>query len=341
MQYKFITVQIVSYLQDSHDRLAVLIDGLLYNMDELHPDLPGSMGMFLNYWDDALPIATHARNSVMAGSFLRNRGIPLENVQLLAPLPFPTSYRSAYAFRQHAAAVSQNNGRPLSQEFEQFPVFCFGNHHSVRGPGEITAMPDHLAELDFELQAAIVICRHGRNIPAENADDYIAGLMIMNGISARQLQKDEMLLNLGAAKSRDFITSIGPVLVTLDELEQFEIPAKLNHTGRSWNLRMQCTVNGQLAGEANLGDMDWTFAEIIERASYGTDLHPGDLIGSGASGNGCFLELNLTGKLNNPEYSNQWLKNGDTVEMEIERLGKLSNRVVADESSWSILANKK
>ncbi|HEX5026190.1 MAG TPA: fumarylacetoacetate hydrolase family protein [Agriterribacter sp.] len=334
-------MQIVSYLQDSHDQLAVMIDGYLYNTDELHPDLPGSMGMFLNYWDDAVPIAMQAESSVRAGSFLQNRGIPLDSVQLLAPVPFPTSYRSACAFRQHAVAVSKNNGRTLTEEFEQFPVFGFANHHSVQGPGEITGMPDHLAALDFELQAAIVICRHGRNIPAENADSYIAGLMIMNGISGRQLQKDEMCLNLGEAKGRDFFTSIGPLLVTLDELEQFEIPAKQNHTGKSWNLRMQCKINGQLVSEANLGDMDWTFAEIIERASYGTDLHPGDLIGSGASGNGCFLELNLTGKLNNPGYSDQWLKVGDTIEMEIERLGKLTNLVAAEESKWSILDKKK
>jgi fumarylacetoacetate (FAA) hydrolase len=202
-------------------------------------------------------------------------------------------------------------------------------------------MPDHLEKLDFELEAAIVIGQHGRNIKAEDADNHIAGLMIMNDLSARRLQMEEMLLNLGPAKGKDFSTVIGPWLVTLDELAEFEIPARENHIGKNWNLRMQCRVNGKTVSEGNLGDMDWTFAEIIERASYGVDLYPGDVIGSGTVGTGCFLELNGTGKLNDPGYTEQWLQPGDTVEMEIEKLGLLSNTIVAEESDWSILKRKK
>ena len=202
-------------------------------------------------------------------------------------------------------------------------------------------MPDHFEKLDFELEAAIVICKHGRNIKAAEADEYIGGLMIMNDISARRLQMEEMLLNLGPAKGKDFATAIGPWLVTLDELQSFEIPAKENHTGKNWNLRMQCFVNGKQVSDGNLGDMDWTFAEIIERASYGVDLYPGDVIGSGTVGTGCFLELNGTGKLNDPNYTEQWLQAGDVVEMEIDGLGKLSNTIVAEETDWSILKLKK
>ena len=104
---------------------------------------------------------------------------------------------------------------------------------------------------------------------------------------------------------------------------------------------MKCSVNGVQVSKGNLGDMDWTFAEIIERASYGVDLYPGDVIGSGTVGTGCFLELNGTGKLNDPNYTEQWLQAGDTVEMEIDLLGKLSNTIVAEETSWSILNQKK
>ena len=202
-------------------------------------------------------------------------------------------------------------------------------------------MPDHFEKLDFELEVAIVICKHGRNIKAEDADEYIGGLMIMNDMSARTLQLEEMLLNLGPAKGKDFATVIGPWLVTLDELENFEIPPKENHVGKSWNIKMKCNVNGVQVSEGNLGDMDWTFAEIIERASYGVDLYPGDVIGSGTVGTGCFLELNGTGKLNNPEYVEQWLQPDDVVEMEIDGLGKLSNTIVAEETDHSILALKK
>src|SRR5690606_33277368 len=156
---------------------------------------------------------------------------------------------------------------------------------------------------------------------------YIGGLMIMNDISARTLQMEEMLLNLGPAKGKDFSTCIGPMLVTLDELEQYEIPPKENHVGKSWNLSMKCWVNGTQVSEGNIGDMDWTFAEIIERASYGVQLLPGDIIGSGTVGTGCFLELNGTGKLNDPNYQEQWLQEGDIVEMEIEGLGRLKNTI--------------
>jgi fumarylacetoacetate (FAA) hydrolase len=202
-------------------------------------------------------------------------------------------------------------------------------------------MPDHLEKLDFELECAIVISKNGRNIPAEAADDYIAGLMIMNDFSARRLQMEEMLLNLGPAKGKDFATVTGPWLVTLDELEQYEIPAKEGHVGKSWNIPMKCTVNGEQVSEGNLGDMDWTFAEIIERCAYGVDIFAGDVIGSGTVGTGCFLELNGTGKLNNPNFTEQWLQAGDEITLEMEGLGKLTNSIVKEDSNFSLLKIKK
>jgi fumarylacetoacetate (FAA) hydrolase len=226
-------------------------------------------------------------------------------------------------------------------EFDQYPIFYFTNHHSIQGPGEIMCMPDHFEKLDFELEAAIVIGKGGRNITAEEADDHIAGLMIMNDMSARRLQMEEMLLNLGPAKGKDFCTVIGPWLVTLDELAPFEVPCKPNHVGKNWNLSMKCWVNGVQVSEGNVADMDWTFAEIVERCAYGVNLYPGDVIGSGTVGTGCFLELNGTGKLNDSNYQEQWLQDGDVVEMEIEGLGRLSNTIVREESDFSILAKKK
>jgi len=226
-------------------------------------------------------------------------------------------------------------------EFDQYPIFYFTNHHTIQGPGIINCMPDHFEKLDFELEASIVICKHGRNIKAAEADEYIGGLMIMNDMSARRLQMEEMLLNLGPAKGKDFSTVIGPWLVTLDELKEFEVPCKENHTGKSWNLEMKCWVNGKQVSAGNLSDMDWTFAEIIERASYGVDLFAGDVIGSGTVGTGCFLELNGTGKLNDPNFQEQWLQAGDVVTMEIDKLGTLSNTIEAEETDWSLLKLKK
>jgi fumarylacetoacetate (FAA) hydrolase len=239
------------------------------------------------------------------------------------------------------AAARRNRKAEMIPEFDQYPVFYFTNHQSITGCGEIVCMPDHFERLDFELEAAIVICRHGRNIKAGDADQYIGGLMIMNDLSARRVQMEEMMLNLGPAKGKDFATAVGPWLVTLDELQHLEIPAKKGHTGKNWNLKMTCKVNGVQVSEGNLADMDWTFAEIIERVSYGANIYPGDVIGSGTVGTGCFLELNGTGKLNDPSYQEQWLQNGDVVTMEIDKLGILTNTIVGEKSEWSILKTKK
>jgi fumarylacetoacetate (FAA) hydrolase len=334
-------MKLVSYLKEERDQLGVLINGLVYDMEVLHPDLPGSMSMFLNYWEDAFPVAQAGELLLREGTRTSNKGVPLDSLELLAPVPFPTSCRDAYAFRQHVAAARRNRKVDMIPEFDQYPIFYFTNHHGIQGPGEVSCMPDHFEKLDFELEVAIVISKHGRNIRAEEADEYIGGLMIMNDLSARKLQMEEMLLNLGPAKGKDFATTIGPWLVTLDELETFEIPPKENHTGKSWHLSMSCKVNEKQVSLGNLGDMDWTFAEIIERASYGVDLYPGDVIGSGTVGTGCFLELNGTAKLEDPSAAEQWLQPGDTVAMEVEMLGVLENTITAEESEWSILGRKK
>lgn len=334
-------MKLVSYLKNEHDQLAFLVNNLLYDCDLMHPELPSSMNLFLQFWDDCFPIAQKVNAAIKQGQINSANAINLDTVQVISPIPFPTSCRDGYAFRQHVEAARRNRGVGMIPEFDQYPIFYFTNHHSIQGAGDIVCMPDHFEKLDFELEAAIVICKNGRNIKAEMADEYIGGLMIMNDMSARRLQMEEMLLNLGPAKGKDFSTVLGPCLVTLDELESFEVAAKENHVGKNWNLEMKCWVNGIQVSAGNLGHMDWTFAEIIERCSYGVNLYAGDVIGSGTVGTGCFLELNGTGKLNNPDYQEQWLQAGDVVEMEITGLGKLTNTIVKDSSDFSILAKKK
>lgn len=334
-------MKLVSYLKDEHEQLALLADELLYDVELIHPDIPNTMNMFLNYWDELFPLVQAGDLAIQEGHLNSKKAVAIGNVQVLAPVPFPASCRDGYAFRQHVEAARRNRKVPMIPEFDQFPVFYFTNHHSIQGPGNIRCMPDHFHKLDFELEVAVVIARSGRNIPASEADDYIAGLMIMNDMSARTLQAEEMLLNLGPAKGKDFATATGPWLVTLDELQEFEVPCKEGHTGLSWNLRMQCRVNGVTLSNGNLADMDWTFAELIERASYGVDLHAGDVIGSGTVGTGCLLELNGTGKLANPDYKEQWLQENDVVEMEVDGLGILTNTIVREESDWSLLEGKK
>ena len=334
-------MKLASYIKDEHEQLGIYHNGKVYNMEHIHPELPNTMSMFLTYWDDVIDAALKGDRAIKDGN-LASKGIPVEEVELLAPVQFPASCRDGYAFRQHVAAARRNRGLEMIEAFDQFPIFYFTNHNSIKGHGaEIECMPDHFEKLDFELEAAVVIKRSGRNIRAADADDYIAGLMIMNDMSARTLQMEEMQLNLGPAKGKDFSTVIGPWLITLDELEEYEVPCKEGHVGKAWNLPMKCWVNGKQVSEGNLADMDWTFAEIIERCSYGVTMLPSDVIGSGTVGTGCFLELNGTGKLNDPNYQEQWLQDGDVVEMEIDGLGKISNKIVAEEDGYSLLGLKK
>lgn len=240
-----------------------------------------------------------------------------------APVPHPTSMRDGYAFRQHVEAARRNRGLEMIPEFDEIPIFYFTNHQAVFGPGDIHVQPLHCQQLDFELECAIVIGKKGRNIKASEADSYIAGLMVMNDWSARVLQMQEMKLNLGPAKGKDFATSLGPWLVTLDELADVTTSTPV---GNHYDLAMKCVINGQDVSTGNVKDMSWTFAQIIERASYGVTLYPGDVIGSGTCGTGCFLELNGS-KVYDPAW---WLKPGDVVTCSIDRLGDLVNTVVLD-----------
>ncbi len=331
-------MKLVSYKTEDIEHLGIFFNGHIYNLNSLNHVIPDSMADFLNGGEPLMEAAKHAFEDLK---------INYQNVkeeifyEVIAPVPHPTSLRDAYAFKQHVATARKNRGVEMIKEFDQFPTFYFSNHHAIHGPGEIICMPDHFQKLDFELEVAIVINKKGRNIKAADADDYIAGYMIMNDFSARTLQMEEMKLNLGPAKGKDFATSIGPWLVTKDELEPYKTQTKTNHVGNSYQLNMECWVNDQLVSKGDFATMDWTFAEIIERVSYGCDILPGAIIGSGTVGTGCFLELNGTGKLNDSNYKEQWLQPNDRIELRVKGLGVLSNIIIPDKTEFSILALKK
>jgi fumarylacetoacetate (FAA) hydrolase len=331
-------MKLVSYKTEASEHLGVFVDGHIYNLNSCDKLIPDNMNAFLAGGEELMDRAKKISASIKAGTLAAKEEIFFE---LLAPVPHPSSCRDGYAFRQHVASARRNRKLDMIPEFDSYPIFYFTNHNAIQGPGEITCMPDHFEKLDFELEAAIVIGKKGRNISAVEADEYIAGYMIMNDMSARTLQMEEMLLNLGPAKGKDFSTVIGPWLVTPDELEPYKVPAKPGHVGNAYKLNMKCWVNGVEVSSGSVADMDWTFAEIIERCAYGVDILPGDVIGSGTVGTGCFLELNGTGLLNDPSYTPQWLQEGDVVEMEITGLGRLSNTIRKENTDWSILKLKK
>ena len=333
-------MKFVTYKNQSAVEVGIIINNQIFPLNKIDASIPSKMSEMLLDWDNQLIKAKAIESQIHEGQFA-SLGTNLEGADLLAPVPNPTSCRDGYAFRQHVAAARRNRGVPMIPEFDQYPIFYFTNHNAIMGPGPIPCMPDHFQKLDFELEVAVVLGKRGRNVKAQDADQYIAGFMIMNDMSARTLQMEEMLLNLGPAKGKDFSTVIGPWLVTPDELEPYKIPAKPGHIGNNYDLKMSCHVNGVQVSEGSVGDMDWTFAEIIERCAYGADIFPGDVIGSGTVGTGCFLELNGTGLLNDPNFNPQWLQPNDVVTMDITGLGHLSNTIVKEDSDFSILALKK
>lgn len=331
-------MKLVSYKTEDREHLGVFVNGHIYNLNSCDKLIPDNMNEFLWGGAELMEHAMRVNEDIGTGKIEAKEELFFE---MMAPVPHPTSCRDGYAFRQHVASARRNRKLDMIPEFDQYPIFYFTNHNAIQGPGEIECMPDHFQKLDFELEVAVVLNKKGRNITAAEADSFIAGYMIMNDMSARTLQMEEMLLNLGPAKGKDFSTVIGPWLVTPDELEQYRVPAKPGHTGNAYNLGMKCVVNGKQVSAGNMADMDWTFAEIIERAAYGCDVLPGDVIGSGTVGTGCFLELNGTGVLNNADYEPQWLQPGDLVEMEITGLGMLGNIIKKADSDFSILKLKK
>lgn len=309
---------------------------------ERDPAPPTTLEALIENAKDWRHVVAGYDRKLKAGEY-RELGLPISAVKLHAPIQRPASLRDAYAFRQHVATARRNRGVEMIPEFDQFPVFYFTNKDAVQGPGPIHLMPDHFQRLDFELEVAIVTHGTPRNVRAAEADSFVFGYMIYNDLSARALQMDEMLLSLGPAKGKDFANILGPILVTPDELEAHRVPPPAGHEGALYNLKMSASINGAKVSDGNLAQMDWTFAEILERITYGVTLPPTSVIGSGTVGTGCLLELNGTAKLENPNAVPRWLQPGDTVTLEVQELGTLETQVLRDETAgdYSLLALKK
>jgi fumarylacetoacetate (FAA) hydrolase len=248
-----------------------------------------------------------------AESQVSSTPLHIAHVTFHAPLR-PTTLRDGYAFEQHVKTANANRGREVPKEWYSFPVFYFTNPNSIYGPNEEIPYPHYTSELDYELEIAAVIGKGGRNIKPEDAPRHIFGFTIFNDWSARDIQREEMIVGLGPAKGKDFASSLGPYLVTLDELAE-------RATGRPgvFDMPMYARINGQERSRGNMKDLYWSFGDIIARASDSADLQPGDVIGSGTVGTGCLLELT--------KRQGPWLQPGDVVELEIEGIGVLRNQV--------------
>tara|TARA_Y100000768_G_scaffold341241_1_gene285602 strand:+ start:3855 stop:4817 length:963 start_codon:yes stop_codon:yes gene_type:complete len=244
----------------------------------------------------------------------------IDEVDLLCPLDKISSLRDAYAFRQHVKTSRENRGLKMIAEFDFFPVYYYSNHNAVSGPGLIEINKFFLEKLDYELEVAIIIGKKGINIDSKDADSYIYGFSIMNDFSSRQIQMNEMKLNLGPAKGKDFATSIGPYIVTKDELIDSTIKTK---NGNHYDIELSCEINKIKYSSDNLKNMNWTFAQIISQISKGTMLYPGDVIGSGTCGTGCLYEINSSKNIS----EHIWLNDGDIVNILTDKIGNLTNEI--------------
>jgi fumarylacetoacetate (FAA) hydrolase len=265
---------------------------------------------------DVLALAEKARPEDLTAE----QGVarPLADVHLRTPVPNPPTVRDFYAFEQHVKAARARRGVGMIPEWYEIPVFYFSNTSALFGGDEDIPYPRLSQELDFELEVAAVIGQAGMDISADDAPGYIAGYMVMNDWSARDLQRKEMLMNLGPAKGKDFATTFGPWLVTPDELADKRIGSGKDER---YDLAMFGSINGDQLTSANMSQLYFSFPQMIERAAQHVRLRPGDIIGSGTCGTGCILELGTE--------RHRWLQPGDLVEMGIERLGTQRSRIVA------------
>jgi fumarylacetoacetate (FAA) hydrolase len=245
----------------------------------------------------------------------RGARLQSDNCVLLSPIVRPPSFRDFYAFESHVKTARAKRGLEVPSAWYDVPVFYFSNHNALVGQDAPVYAPAGCQELDYELELGIVIGRGGRDIPPAKAWEHVAGFTIVNDLSARDLQRVEMTVGLGPAKGKDFATAVGPWLVTCDEFAD-------RIAGEQLSLEMSARVNGRELSRGNVASLHHSIPQMIAHASRDADLYPGDLLATGTVGSGCILELG-------PENTGGWLKPGDIVELEIERLGVLRTRIVA------------
>ena len=230
------------------------------------------------------------------------------------PILQPPTFRDFYAFERHVGTMWKRRDMEIPEAWYRMPIFYFSNVSEIRGPGDPVWAPRGSRELDYELEVAALVDTPVRNVDSARGTEAIGGYMVLNDWSARDLQREETTVRLGPAKGKDFASSIGPWLVTPDELADVQ-----RDTG--YDLAMTGSVNGQELSRGTWSSAHFSFGDMVARASADARLRPGDLLGSGTVGTGCLLEIR-------DEILNRYLEPGDTVTLAIERLGELTSPVV-------------
>jgi fumarylacetoacetate (FAA) hydrolase len=244
-----------------------------------------------------------------------NEPIDAADLAFGPPILQPPSFRDFYAFERHVGTMWKRRDMEIPEAWYRLPIFYFSNVSEIRGPGEPVWAPRGSEELDYELEVAALVDTPVRDLDSARGEEAIGGYMILNDWSARDLQREETTVRLGPAKGKDFASSIGPWVVTPDELTDVR-----RDTG--YDLAMTASVNDTECSRGTWASAHFSFGQMVERASADVRLRPGDLLGSGTVGTGCLLEIR-------EETLGRYLQPGDTVTLAIERLGQLTSPVVA------------
>jgi 2-keto-4-pentenoate hydratase/2-oxohepta-3-ene-1,7-dioic acid hydratase in catechol pathway len=245
--------------------------------------------------------------------------LPVDGIRLRAPIPDPPSVRDFMTFEEHVRGTVKLTGpyAEIPPRWYAAPAFYFTNPAAVIGPHDDVPVPPGSDLFDFELEAAAVIGLGGRDVRASQAERHIIGYFLLNDWSARDLQFEEMTVRLGPAKGKDTALTLGPTLVTADELAPYR-------SGTAFSLGMTSEVNGEVIGTDRWDSMHFSYAEMIEYASRGTEIRPGDVLGSGTCGGGCLAEV--WGRKGWDAH--RPLRSGDTVTISVDVLGTLTSKIV-------------
>src|SRR5579883_597325 len=282
-----------------------------------HAGVIGGNQVFELDYPDLLELLRDPDGLAAARQALADEG-KARNIEVpLTPAPEPPSIRDFYAFEQHVKAARALRGLGMIPEWYEVPIFYFTNPSEVYGTDQPIPYPKGSKELDIELEIACVIGREGKDIPVEEADQYIAGYTIMNDWSARDFQRRDMKLNLGPGKGKDFATSLGPWLVTPDELARYRTGSGANER---YHMQMVARIDGKEISRGNFDQIYYSFPQMIAWASQNARLRVGDVLGSGTVGTGCILELGTE--------VHPWLQKDEEVELEVEGIGVLRNRIM-------------
>lgn len=296
-------------------QLDYLREGFFNYKERAFHKIPLSLHDFLKVSDDPIEELTEAYALFLffqkVGINELPNGTPISfelknesNIQYHCPIDKIATYRDFYAHEKHVAKGFEKRKEPIPQAWYEIPAYYKGATAGFIGPEEEILWPSYTDILDYELELAVVMGKDGKNIKEEEALDHIFGYTILNDISARDIQKKEMAVRLGPAKGKDFCSILGPVIVTADEFE-----------GKEPDLLMTATINGEEWSRGQSGDSHYSWSEMIAHASKEEFILASDVLGSGTVGTGCGLELD------------KWIKEGDQIELFVEKIGKLRNKV--------------